>query len=1316
MDLSQSKTINTQNTKGEISNNAFSTAFQNKVFFYFLLISATILAVLKMPMAQIYYSIVQAALTFAPIIVIGIMGTIALINFKKYPNYRNIIRKFYLTFTLKFVLAILIFYFLYAPFLFINPILAGIQYLKTIATLEGFFYFLSYFLTAIIVLAVIFVATRAYQKTKGTYTGSIQKLIRKTLYAVFFLFLLVGGASAVAYPEAYKPLTNTLGDTIYTLSAGNIQAFKGDDLANYKKIKSLGEFASNLSTSLSETGKNISESNQEYKANLDLATTELKNSIATSTADLKNKINDDLGGKFSTDNGTVTISSDIAAKGDLDMKGNLILGLKDPINTQDATNKKYVDEQITLQSFWQRSGTTLSSINDNDSLNIGSGIITAGGLTLNGVMNSQSIIPLLNSTYNLGSATNYFSNLYTKNIYMNSGAYFDGTDSGEINTQGDFSISGRLGIGTKNPAAQLTIKGTDETDGPTLGDELLSNSGWTTTGWTGDFTSGFTKSTSSADVLSNSLAAEVGAKYQVTVIVTGGVNILSYVDVQFGGVSLGGGIAAMVLPSPYPMTYGIIATSTSNLTVAPAVSIMPPFVMFDGTVNISIKKVTNKSSPFATFAASNGSTIMEIRAGRTSGDFYIGKNAGQYSFGGYNTVVGNNAFENNVSGTLNVGFGYRALGSNASGRDNVAIGSYALYSNTTAIRNVAIGANALLANTTGSENTAVGWYSLYANTTGINNAAFGKETLSSNTTGNFNAIFGSQAFKYNTTGSNNAALGFGSLLYTTSSNSTAVGAQSGRYLSTGANNIFLGYQAGDNLTTGSNNIIIGYDIDSPTATNSNTLTIGNLIFGTGINGTGTTLSTGNVGIGTISPGTKLSVVGAGGTFGEAISWTGSVDYGGEYRGYAGYDAAGGTTAFIGNEYAGTSSRFQIRIGTSPKLTVQDDGLVGIGTTTPGYKLDIQGGTGEAADFVNSRWGYKTNGSDYAEYFYSKDTNLKAGESVCVDTTIDNAVKRCANDGDNNVMGIVSTNPSVVGNSNGLNRDKNPNYKIIGMIGQVPGYVENIDNETIQIGDALTASNTPGYMRKAKPGESTVGVALQNATQPKQTIQILISRKNKSLTVENVEAETEKRIAEMNIQDQVDSLIAKGQANLDEKINAKLATLDTNITTIQDLNARLEAQIQSLRELTNQNIALTNDMFESITNLTSTDTFTKNGDFEILGTLTSEVLETGQLVIKINEDNKTIGSAFICPAEKILSSDAKTCAEDASGDGKSVKVLTNNVTDRSKIFITFTDDLEGKSYFISSKKKGESFTVKLSEPIEAGEDKLDFDWWIVEAEE
>jgi hypothetical protein len=156
---------------------------------------------------------------------------------------------------------------------------------------------------------------------------------------------------------------------------------------------------------------------------------------------------------------------------------------------------------------------------------------------------------------------------------------------------------------------------------------------------------------------------------------------------------------------------------------------------------------------------------------------------------------------------------------------------------------------------------------------GSGSYGFGFESLSQNTSGAYNISIGSAALKKNSSvGLNvaigqdslteliggdfgaNAAIGFSSLKTVKwGSYNSAYGAYAGTALIDGSNNMFLGYRAGDNLTIGSSNIVIGTDIDTPTTTSSNTLNIGNTLFGTSIDGTGTTISSGSIGVGTNSP-------------------------------------------------------------------------------------------------------------------------------------------------------------------------------------------------------------------------------------------------------------------------------------------------------------------------------------------------------------------------------------------------------------------------------------------------------------------------------
>jgi|GEM_PF-2431296 hypothetical protein len=301
--------------------------------------------------------------------------------------------------------------------------------------------------------------------------------------------------------------------------------------------------------------------------------------------------------------------------------------------------------------------------------------------------------------------------------------------------------------------------------------------------------------------------------------------------------------------------------------------------------DVSIKQV-NALTPSLQVIGTDGKKELSFGEGMF-GNLAIGSSALYANTTGVdNTAIGHNALRSNTSGSENVTFGSSALHSNTTGYDNAAIGYRSLYMNTTGAGNAAIGPIALEFNTTGRENVAIGSTALRFNTIGSDNTVIGPGALRSNTTGSSNVGIGSSALFYNESATNTVAIGYAAGLGPSPYNSqgaTIIGFSAGRSFGTGSDyNTLLGYNSGfgittgarnvllghstitasyNQVTTGSNNIAIGNDVAIASSTLSNQLVIGNLIYGTGLSGTGSTVSAGNIGIGTTSPTSQLHTTG-----------------------------------------------------------------------------------------------------------------------------------------------------------------------------------------------------------------------------------------------------------------------------------------------------------------------------------------------------------------------------------------------------------------------------------------------------------------------
>ncbi|MBL7813867.1 MAG: tail fiber domain-containing protein [Saprospiraceae bacterium] len=260
---------------------------------------------------------------------------------------------------------------------------------------------------------------------------------------------------------------------------------------------------------------------------------------------------------------------------------------------------------------------------------------------------------------------------------------------------------------------------------------------------------------------------------------------------------------------------------------------------------------------------------------------------------------------------------------------------------TTGSYNTAIGQSALAALTQGTANLGVGTSALAALTTGSDNTALGSSTLATMTTGNSNVAIGNQSGLSNTTGVRNVSIGYQSARNGTHSNSIMIGYQAGLQ-NAASNNVFIGSLSGPLTSTGSDNIGMGYYTLFNNTTGKNNIGIGSFALSTAFTAWGNT-SIGHMSSASIQSGQANTAVGDSSLMNNVL---GSNNTHIGYR--AGLWTTGSNNIAIGYNATlpVTTADNQLALGTWLYGTNSN---LGINTTTPQYKLDIDAKTGSAGN-------------------------------------------------------------------------------------------------------------------------------------------------------------------------------------------------------------------------------------------------------------------------------------------------------------------------------------------------------------------------------
>lgn len=202
------------------------------------------------------------------------------------------------------------------------------------------------------------------------------------------------------------------------------------------------------------------------------------------------------------------------------------------------------------------------------------------------------------------------------------------------------------------------------------------------------------------------------------------------------------------------------------------------------------------------------------------------------------------------------------------------------------------------------------------------------------------------------------------------------------------------------------------------------------------------------------------------------------------------NAGASNTAYLDNLFSLTTlPDMTFSTNSTERVRIDNAGNVGIGSSVPSSRLQVTGGGLCVGSDANCNSDNNTEGVvysssvsmttyDLAENYPTKDQTLEAEEVVAMDSSNGVFVSRASEPYSRKILGVISAKPGLLlGGFNG-NQYTNEKQVAVALSGRVPVKISQ-NSDAIAIGDYLTASTEPGKAMKATRSGTILGRALEN---------------------------------------------------------------------------------------------------------------------------------------------------------------------------------------------------------------------------------------------